>query len=226
MTFIGRVLFAAGLLALAAPRAEAGMFCAAREDFMLSAADLEAFAKDRRDAVETTSAICLRTGVSPPEPGLEIPKNYAARVEKACATILARDSGDALCIELGVWMGKSEIGGVVLLEAALGWKLDPWSWDGYGTPVWVLGKIGDARAATKIMETWKANLPVADKRQKRGWSLQAWAGWRKDAAEAIGKVGVAEHATFLREQAAATKDRYVKKACLDAAAVIDKRVTP
>lgn len=216
----------ASVVTLASVRAEAGMMCMTREDFAQAAADLEGYAKNKLDAYDTTTLLCARAGLAPPAEGVTIPKGYGARIEKACTKILEREHDNEACIELAVRMHKTELGGVTLLEAALGWTLDVWNWDGMQTRLWVLGTIGDARAAQKLVDTWKANVPVAAKREKRGWSLQAWAGWRKEAAEAIGKVGVAEHAAFLREQAGATKDRYVKKACLAAAAAIDKRTTP
>lgn len=220
------LVLVASIVTLASVRAEAGMMCMTREDFATAAADLEGYAKNKLDAYDTTTLLCVRAGLAPPAEGVTIPKGYAARIEKACTKILEREHDNEACIELAVRMHKTELGGVTLLEAALGWTLDVWNWDGMQTRLWVLGTIGDARAAQKLVDTWKANVPVAAKREKRGWSLQAWAGWRKEAAEAIGKVGVAEHAAFLREQAGATKDRYVKKACLAAAAAIDKRTTP
>lgn len=222
-------LIAASLFAFAVvttARAEAGMFCMTRDDFNQAAGQLEAFAKDPRNLFDPSALICLRAGFAPPSDQVTVPKNFSARVEKACTKILERERDNDACVELAVRMAKTELGGVTLLEAALGWKLDVWNWDGWQSRLWVLGTIGDARAAQKLVDTWTANLPVAAKREKRGWSLQAWAGWRTEAAEAIGKVGVAEHAAFLREQAGATKDRYVKKACLAAAAAIDKRATP
>src|SRR5690242_6556915 len=122
-----RWLVLAALLAIS-PRAEAGMICMAREDFTASAADLEAFAKDGKNGVETTSVLCLRAGLAPPEEGVTIPKGDPARVEKACVKVLERQRDNELCIELAVRLKKTELASVVLLDAALTWTLDVWNW--------------------------------------------------------------------------------------------------
>jgi hypothetical protein len=90
----------------------------------------------------------------------------------------------------------------------------------------LLGKLGDRPAAPLIMEVWNANVDEAQKREKRKWasSMMAWSGWRKDAAQALG--GCADVKAFLDEQAKATKDKYLRQACLDAIAAIDKRLAP
>jgi hypothetical protein len=56
--------------------------------------------------------------------------------------------------------------------------------------------------------------------------MASWSGWRQRAALALGALGGADDATFLDEQAKATKDRHVAAACTDAAAAIRKRLTP
>jgi len=174
---------------------------------------------------ETTSEMCLRVGLLPADEGVQIPSNLRGRIEKACATILTRDHADELCIELAVRIGKTELGGVTLVDSALGWTLDVWNWDGPQPTLWVLGQIGDARAATKIIAVWKASLDKTKKWEKRSSAMQAWAGWRKEAAEVIAKTGAtSDDADFLRDQAAATKDRYVKRACLEAEMAVRVRV--
>ena len=220
-----RIALSIGLAVLAtASRAEAGMICVVREDFTIAAADLETFAKDPRNAVETTSALCLRAGLAP-EKDAKVPAKFGARVEAACTKILARDETNELCVELAVRLGKKELAGVTLIDAALGWKLDVWSWDGWQPTLWVLEQLGDPRGATKVVDAWKANIDKAKKWEKRSSAMQAWAGWRKEAAAVIGSAGSSfSEIEFLTEQANATKDRHVKKACLDAANVLRQRI--
>lgn len=214
-----RLWFALVLVALAATHAEAGMLCLDAKDYRAAVSDLETFARSKLDAVETTSEVCLRVSFADDK--------YASirpRMEKACAAILERDGGKAaLCVELAARLGKTELGGVKLADAVLAWALDPWLWDGSSQGLFVLGKLGDPRGAARIIEVWRAELPRAKKREKQSNAMMAWAGWRKDAAAALGLVGSRDDIAFLEEQAAATKDRHVRAACRDAVAAITKR---
>jgi hypothetical protein len=195
--------------------AYAGLFC----DDAASVKALEAVARNPKATSEEPYEYCL-PGIVEQEP------KYGTRVLEACSKILARDPKDALCIQLAVRLGKKEHAGVDLYAAVSSWKIDVWSWDRGDLTMSLLGKLGDGRAAPLIMDVWKANLEEAQKREKKHWgsSMMAWAGWRKDAAEALGAVGGADAKAFLDEQGKATKDKYVHQACLDAIAAIDKRL--
>jgi len=197
--------------------AHAGMDC----DAAASVKSLETVAKDPKATPEDPYAYCL-PGIVEQEP------KYSARVLAACSKILARDPKDTLCIQLAIRLGKKEHAGVDLYAAVASWKIDVWSWDRGDLTVFLLGKLGDSRAAPLIADVWKATVDEAQKREKKKWSssMMAWAGWRKDAAQALGEVGGADDKAFLDEQAQATKDKYVRQACLDAIAAIDKRLAP
>jgi hypothetical protein len=180
---------------------------------------LEMVAKDPKATPQDAYAYCL--------PGLvEREPASVPRVLAACSKILARAPNDALCIELAVRIGKKEHAGVDLYAAVAGWKIDVWNWDRGDLTVILLGKLGDSRAAPLIMDVWKAHLDEAQRREKKKWSssMMAWTGWRKDAAQALGAVGDADVKAFLDEQAKATKDKYLRQACQDAIAAIDKRL--
>jgi hypothetical protein len=53
--------------------------------------------------------------------------------------------------------------------------------------------------------------------------MNSWAAWPLSAAVALGITGDADDRVFLDEQAKATIDRGVKRACAAAIAAIDKR---
>jgi hypothetical protein len=197
--------------------AHAGMVC----DQAASVKALEAVAKDPKATSEEPYAYCLPDIV-------EHEPRYVARVLAACDKILARNAKDALCVELAVRLGKKEHGGVDLYAAVASWKMDVWNWDRGDLTVILLGKLGDSRAAPLIVDFWKAHMEEAQRREKKKLpsSMMAWTGWRKDAAQALGAVGGADEKAFLDEQAKATKDKYLRQACLDAIAAIDKRLTP
>lgn len=160
----------------------------------------------------------------------------AKRFNRACATILAREPADVLCVTASVYQGKREHGGVTLFEAIAGWDRDPWT----GVS-WALGsdsrtldlfaKLADPRAAALVIETWRASLPVsvAKERDLVRWekktALVRWSRWRQQAAGIVGALGdpTPETLSFLTEQAAATKDRAVKRACLAAVRALNKR---
>lgn len=79
----------------------------------------------------------------------------------------------------------------------------------------------DPRAVPLIAETWKATLPVAEKWRRGSGYLIEWSSWRQLAAATLGG---ADEEGFLDEQAKATKDRYVARACRDGAAAIRARL--
>jgi hypothetical protein len=159
-----------------------------------------------------------------------VPEHYpqfGKRVTAACEKMLSRDPKYVMCIEVGAHLGHKQLAGVDFYSEISSRKLDPWLWHHIDLNVFLLGKIGDPRATPLIVEAWKANLEEAAKREKRknkAASMMQWSGWRQDAARALAIVGGAAEKPFLEEQAKATKDGFVRKACLDAVAAIDKRL--
>jgi len=84
--------------------------------------------------------------------------------------------------------------------------------------------MGDPRGVALVVDAWKAAIPRAEEREKRRDSMQGWSVWRQSAAEALGMIGGKDEIPFLEEQAKATKDIFVAKACRDAIAAIQKRL--
>jgi hypothetical protein len=124
----------------------------------------------------------------------------------------------------------TKLGAHDLFTAALEPPDDPLAYQGnvgFGVSrTQVLGRMGDPRGAAVIVERWKAALPRAEQQAKRRHAMMSWSVWRQDAAAALGAVGGKEDLAFLDEQAKATKDRFVAKACRDAIAAIEKRLAP
>jgi hypothetical protein len=189
------------------------------DDYLNAVKALEGMVQDPKAAPQAMDRFCL-SSVPEARP------RYVPRVLSACSKILERNPKDALCTELAVRSGKKELVGIDLLSAVAGWRVDVWNWDGNDLALTLFVVLGDSRAAPQIVAAWNANIEEAVRREKRRWSssMRAWAGWRKDAAEALGKLGGADDKGFLAEQAKATKDTYVRQACLDAIAAIDKRL--
>ena len=71
---------------------------------------------------------------------------------------------------------------------------------------------------------WKDSIPRAEKREKRHGNMFDWGAWRIHAAQTLGSIGDADTKTFLEEQAQATIDKGVRRACTEAAAKIAKRL--
>lgn len=202
--------------------AEAGLICMDEQDLADSVKALEALATNPKSKIfNDADRLCLTIIATTDEPNQLRP-----RVLAACATTLERDPGDALCVELGVLLGKKQIGTVVLFDVVASWKINVWNWAGGDLVVNLIEKLGDPRGAPIVVDVWKASIAEAEKREKKKWgsAMMAWAGWRKDAAAALGAIGGVTERAFLDEQSKATKDRYVRAACLDAIAVLDKRL--
>ena len=148
------------------------------------------------------------------------------RIVAACTTILARDGEGSPCVTLLAAAGVATLGthDIYALVVAAGPAENPVNASsGQWHEPQILGKLGDPRGARRLVDKWTAAIPEAGKREKSHAAMVAWSSWRQAAAHAIGVLGGADEATFLREQAAATKDKFVSQACLDAAAAIDKR---
>lgn len=210
-------------LANSAP-AHAGA-CLGEDEVVAEVVQLETYAKNPK---APRGFLCIRVAFATDID--VVPKSHRKplldRIEKACTKVLEREHGDNECVELGIRLGKKSLGGVDFFDVVSKSKLDVWNWDRWTPELWMLGELGDARGAVIVRDTWKAAIDVAAKHEaaKRRGYLQAWAGWRNEAAQTIGKIGVAEDKAFLEEQAAATKDRYVRQACLEGAAEIERRL--
>jgi hypothetical protein len=213
-----RIAIVCVVLATSATAAEAGA-CLGEDEALDGVKMLEKRAKDPKADADSYPAFCVR----------QVPESYpklGKRVAAACEKILTREPKHELCIDLSVQLGHKQWGGVDLFEAVSSRKIDPWSWQHVDMTVFLLGKLGDPRAAPLLVAAWKGNLEEAAKREKKKWrsSMMAWGGWRQDAARALGAVGGAEDKPFLEEQSKATKDKFVRQACTDAMAAIDKRL--
>jgi hypothetical protein len=219
------VVFA--LVLSAASEARAGA-CLGEDEVVAEVAQLEAYAKSPKDRVGVF--LCVRVAFAD---DIDIVaaahrKLLRARIDKACTTILGRDHEDSECVELAVRLGKKSMAGVELFDVVSRYKLDVASWDRWTPTLWMLGELGDPRGAPIVRDAWIAAIDVAAAHEKAHHHnyLQAWAGWRKEAAGTLGRIGVAADKTFLEQQAAATKDIYVRQACLDAAKAIEHRLAP
>ena len=74
------------------------------------------------------------------------------------------------------------------------------------------------------MARWQELQPIADKKRRDNDAMQSWAVWRSMAAAALGNTGDAMAKAFLADQAKATIDRGVRRACDAAIAMITKRL--
>lgn len=206
-----------GLLALAAHTASAGSCINAYEND-LAMKGIEAFAKDGKNSTRDASLDwdCAETDAL----------RLRSRIERACRVILDRDGIQSPCARLAAIAGFARIGKHDLYEIVVKIPEDPVRWESVQgiTTATILGRMGDPRGVTVILETWRAAIPRAEKNEKRRDRMQAWSLWRQGAAAALGAIGGQAEIAFLDEQARATQDTYVAKECRKAVAAIEKRV--
>lgn len=155
------------------------------------------------------------------------------RIVAACTKILDRDGDDSPCITAVASAGVAKLGEHDVFAVVSTYEPDPLQSSGtYGkeSTFTMLRAMKDPRAVALIVERWRAALPrVAEieklpkRSNRRGSVLLTWSSWRQLAAGLLGELGGADEETFLGEQAKATTDQYVGKACRDAAAAIAKR---
>jgi hypothetical protein len=201
------------LLMLIAGTAHAGLDC----DEAAVMKSIERFAKNKKATPDEYDFLCL-SWASP---------KLKPRIERACTAIMDRDGAkNNPCIVAVAQQGIAKLGDHDIFAGVLEMKENPIeSSGGVGyTKTQLLGMMGDVRGAKIIVDEWTAAIPKAAAREKKKREMASWSGWRQRAAEALGKLGGESEATFLEEQAAATKDKHVKKACLDAKAAIEKRL--
>lgn len=151
---------------------------------------------------------------------------HAARIFKACETILDRDPKSELCMVIVAKNGKSTLGKHDIFAWVASRPLVPWSMNSSlpDYALYLFRDLGDPRAVPLIVDTWKASIPKAEAREKRKQGMPEWSRWRQSAAEALGVFGGADEQAFLDEQAKATKDTRVAQACRDAIKAIGDRL--
>jgi hypothetical protein len=177
---------------------------------------VEAFAKRKTSAPGEYDFLCIQMAAP----------TLRARIEKACLAILDRDGEKANpCIIAAAAAGFAKLGDHDIVAAVLELPEDPVEPAGGMTlgRTLLLGRTGDLRGAPVVRKMWEDAIPRAAAREKKRRSLAGWSAWRQVAAEALGKLGRPDDATFLDAQAAATKDKYVAKACRAGAAAIRAR---
>lgn len=211
---MNRVIRTAVFLVALTSRAWAGLDC----DDKAALADLEAYAKApaaKKQFKDNYSDLCVMWADAKLTP----------RIAKACTKILDRDGEQNDCVTIAAAHGLTKLGDHDIVALVSAFKEDPVeAAGGVGFyKVTLLEKLGDPRGAAVIRTMWAEAQPRADAREKRHREMASWSGWRQYAAHALGVIGSADDATFLDEQAAATKDTHVKQACLDAAAAIRAR---
>jgi hypothetical protein len=145
------------------------------------------------------------------------------RAIAACTKVLDRDGERGECVAILAGGGVTKVGDHDIF--ALVGKIPEDPLESAGGMGWsrtsLYGAMKDPRGATAIVEMWNAAIPRAE---AKGAGLADWSGWRQRAAEVLGALGGADDKQFLEQQAGATKDKYVEKACRDAAAKIGARL--
>lgn len=214
-------------LATSAP-ATAGLICGDRE----VADDIRALEIFARDKNKPASVACLYQALG--DTGMISPKmrdNVVAAIDVSCGNVLKRDGDHPDCVVLAITAHRRELAGIQLFDLVAKWKFDVWSWDRFTPLLFALGELADSRGAPLIVAAWNTAVERALKYESRPrgdevrrHAMMAWAGWRKEAAGALAKIGGADERAFLVTQAAATKDRYVAQACHDAITAIDVRL--
>lgn len=201
--------------------AHAGV-CLSEDEANDGMAAIEAFAKDRSKAQAIDDSygwLCVELDAIRLRP----------RIERACRKILDRDGLKSRCAHLAGAAGIAKLGAHDLYAFAIAQPDDPITYADSGlgvTRTTMLGRMGDPRAVPVIVERWKAAIPRAAKLEKRRHAMMSWSLWRQHAAATLGALGGKDEIAFLGEQAKATKDRFVAKACRDAIAAIEKRLAP
>lgn len=203
------------LVVLVAHRASADMCGPAGVAAMT--AELEQRARLARPEAEPIFvwATCLRDMHDAVPADSDLP----GRLLVACTRLLDKIPEDPLCVEVAARLGKAELGGhdIVAAIAKQPNRLED------ARPADLIAAIGAPRGAAVIIARWKQLVPAAAKKERDADAMNSWAAWRLSAAAALGITGGADARAFLDEQAKATIDRGVKRACAAAIAAIDKR---
>jgi hypothetical protein len=203
------------LVLLVAHRASADM-CGLPGDVEMTA-KLEQRARLAKPEAETIGlwATCLRDMHDAVPANSDLPRRLVA----ACTKLLDKIPEDPLCVEVAARLGKAELGGHDIIAAIANQpnRLED------ARPNELIAAIGAPRSAAVVIARWKELIPTAAKRARDADAQNSWAWWRGTAAAALGITGDADARAFLEDQAKATIDRGVKRACAAAIAAIDKR---
>ncbi len=209
------------VLALALARTASAGVCVSDEEADAGMKAIEAFAKDKskEKAVDEAygSWLCVELAAVRLKP----------RIERACRAILDRDGLESRCTTLVAAAGIPKLGDHDIYAFVVAKPDDPLLYSGHSfrtTRLMMLGRMGDSRAVPAVVETWQETIPRAAKHEKRRPMMMGWSVWRQQAAEVLGKLGGKDELPFLEEQAKATKDSFVAKACRAAIAAIQKRL--
>lgn len=143
------------------------------------------------------------------------------RLLAACTKLLDKIPEDPLCVEVAARFGKAELGShdIVAAIAKQPNRLED------ARPNDLIAAIGAPRGAAIVIARWKQLAPAAAKKERDSDAMNSWAAWRLSAAAALGITGDTDARTFLDEQAKATVDRGVKRACAAAISAIVRRHT-
>jgi hypothetical protein len=155
-------------------------------------------------------------------------QRFRPRVEKACTKILDRDGDKSECVTLAAAAGFTVLGKHDIFDLVGKLVEDPLESSGASgfSRGMLYAHMADPRGAKILTDWWTVMIPRADAREKRHRSMAGWSSWRQYTAAALAKIGDADTATFLAEQAKATKDTHVRDACNAAAAEIRQRLAP
>lgn len=226
-----RSFLVVAVVLVGARHAYAGVACMSDSELTDAIEGLEKRVTDPKHDLDYLR-ICLPRTVE----GEHATPKRVARVNAACTRILTRDPADQVCVMLAAQQKKAELAGVKIYEAVVAWNSGPWSgprllgdWssDMFSLDLDAFLSLGDPRAAALVVERWTAFQPQADAKEKSKKRTQAdmpaWSRWRQQAAGLLGALGSTADVPFLEKQAAATKDKVVKRACTNAIAAIKKR---
>jgi hypothetical protein len=151
---------------------------------------------------------------------------FDKRVAAACKKILARSDADETCLIALVDRQKRTDFDGPLFDRVAKLSREPWPANSHPTAFRLFRVLADERAVALVVQSWRDAIPIADAKEKQHAheAMLYWAAWRQEAAVTIGALSTSpDDAEFLRAQARATRDSYVRAACLDAAGAIDKR---
>lgn len=205
---------ALGALVFTARPAAAGS-CGGDEDVLETVKDVERFAK-RGGKEPVIEEFCAEEAMN--DPALK------KRLFTACERILAREPGYQTCLLWAADAGRKTLGGVDIYPAlAVFTSVDPFGPHMNGAyNVGLYKRLGDPRAVQPVREMWQATL--GNPRTTKRHDAHLWTVFRNNAISLFEKLGGAAERDFLVEQAAATKDRPMKKRMQKAIKAMDRRL--
>jgi hypothetical protein len=125
-------------------------------------------------------------------------------------------------VRWSVEVGAKKLGSLDLFDATSKlFGLDPWKPGDIGATLFA--KLDDPRALPLVTAAWTTAAASKKVRSAKSNDQYLWTVWRHAAIRLFASQGRTDDITFLREQAAATRDRGVKRAIGKAIAAIEKR---